>query len=313
MLLTCTFVLAGCGSKSYNLPYDPDSKIVGFSFDSNNKEASINGFASDLCVAKDDVLPDQSFLASAEAFGLFDLNNDETIITKNPNKRLNPASLTKVMTAMVALDYGNLDDIYTASSNVEIKESGAQLVGLKEGDRMTLSQALNGLLLYSGNDCGVLIAENIAGSVDSFAELMNKKAKSLGATNTSFKNPHGLTNEEHYTTAYDLYLIFNEAIKYPDFMQIINKNEYSCVYKNRDGNDKKFECTTTNGYINGKYSAPEGISVFGGKTGTTDAAGACLVVLAYDDTQNPYISIILKDESHESLYSDMSSILSNIK
>lgn len=304
-------VLCGCNDSSYKLSYDPDTSITEYTFDNNNKEASLNGFASFLCVTDSDIIP-QNMNNTAESEALFDTTNHETIISKNANKRLNPASLTKVMTAIIALENGNMDDTYTASANVEIKERGAQLLGLKEGDRMTLEQALNGLLIYSANDCGVLIAENIAGSVENFAELMNKKALSLGATNTNFTNPHGLTNENHYTTVYDLYLIFNEAIKYPKFLEIINKNEYNCTYKNRDGEEKKFECNNTNKYINGSFNAPEGISVIGGKTGTTDAAGACLVILSCDNDNKPYISVILHDENHDNLYMDMNELLNNI-
>jgi len=304
--------LTGCNNKAYDIPYDPDSQIVGFTFDSSTKEASFDGFASNLCVTNENALPNGDIIPTVESAALFDISKSNTMLSKNANQKMAPASLTKVMTALIALEYGNLDDIYTASPNVEIKEKGAQLMGLKEGDRMTLSQALNALLLYSANDAGVLIAENIAGSVDAFAELMNKKAQTLGATNTHFTNPHGLNEENHFTTAYDLYLIFNEAVKYDKFVEIISKAEYSCTYKNRDGDEKKFECSNTNGYLSGSRSLPANVTVVGGKTGTTDAAGACLILLSMDSKNNKYISVILHDSDHDLLYADMSTMLSDI-
>ena len=123
-----------------------------------------------------------------------------------------PASLTKVMTALVALQNASPDTVLTATDSVKITESGAQLCGLKAGDTMTLDQALHILLMYSANDAAMLIAENIGGSVDHFVEMMNEEAQRLGATNTSFANPHGLSDDNHYTSAYDLYLIFNEEV-----------------------------------------------------------------------------------------------------
>ena len=111
------------------------------------------------------------------------------------------------MTAVVALKYGNPDDVITATSNVNITESGAVLCGLKEGDRLTLNQALHALLMKSANDAAVAIAEHIGGSVEQFAEMMNEEARAIGATNSHFVNPHGLTADDHYVTAYDMYLI----------------------------------------------------------------------------------------------------------
>ena len=103
---------------------------------------------------------------------------------------------------------------------------------------MTLDQALHILLMYSANDAAMLIAENIGGSVDHFVEMMNEEAQRLGATNTSFANPHGLSDDNHYTSAYDLYLIFNEAIKYDSFNEIIHMTSYQTAYYDKDGKAK---------------------------------------------------------------------------
>ena len=129
---------------------------------------------------------------------------------------------------------------------------------------MTLAQALHALLIPSANDAAVMIAEGIAGSVEAFVEMMNEEALSLGATNTHFVNPHGLSHEEHYTTAYDIYLIMNEAIKYDMFNEIIGMAEYTTVYNDRSGNAKELNVKNSNAYLSGAES-PSGVTVVGGK------------------------------------------------
>ena len=223
---------------------------------------------------------------------------------------MNPASLTKVMTALVALKYGKPDDVYVASENVKITESGAVLCGLKPGDKMTLDQALHILLMYSANDVAVLIAEGVTGgSVEDFVALMNQEAQKIGATNCQFMNPNGLTQEGHYVTAYDLYLIFQEALKYELFNEIIQTSSYTTVYMDGNGADKSIEIENSNLYLRGVYDMPPNVTVVGGKTGTTNAAGHCLILLARSSSGTPYISVILKDDSREKLYADMSDLL----
>lgn len=309
MIVSITLFTGGCGMSSVDMPFDPDTSSGSLNIEMSSGSDVCEGFASKLCVADQDVFPDGDIVPTATGAALFDINAKSTVIAKNANIRMAPASLTKVMTALLALKYGHLDDVLTASANVNITESGAQTMGLKEGDRMSLEGAIHGLLLYSANDCGVLVAEYLSGSVENFAELMNKTANELGATNTHFTNPHGLTDEEHYTTVYDLYLIFNEAMKYDEFIKIINKSEYTCVYKDRDGNEKTFGFKQTNGFVTGNYIPPEGVTVIGGKTGTTSAAGSCLILLSQDQKNNPFISVILHDSDKDFLYSDMSNIL----
>lgn len=177
---------------------------------------------------------------------------------------------------------------------------------------MTLDQALRILLMYSANDAAMLIAEGIGGSVEHFVEMMNEEARRLGATNTNFANPHGLTDANHYTTAYDLYLIFNEAVKYDTFNEIIQMSSYQTTYYDKDGKAKEFNKTTTNLFVRGDYSAPSNVNVIGGKTGTTSAAGHCLVLLSRDENGSPYISVILRSSSTDMLYTEMIDLLDEI-
>ena len=134
---------------------------------------------------------------------------NKVIVSQKVFDQAYPASTTKIMTAYVALKYGNLDDMVTVSERATDFDEDEQVCGLQAGDQLSLRDLLNGLLLYSGNDCAVAIAEHVSGSVEAFVDKMNEEARNLGATGTHFVNPHGLQNEDHYTTAYDLYLIFN--------------------------------------------------------------------------------------------------------
>ena len=242
------FLLTGCGNISYTFPYNVNSNVSSFNVLAGTGTGKADAFASDLCVVTEDRMGDGSVdMTQASAAVLFDVNNREVLYSKNAHERLYPASLTKVMTALVALKNASLDTVLTATDSVKINESGAQLCGLKSGDTMTLDQALHILLMYSTNDAAMLIAENVGGSVDHFVEMMNEEAMRLGATNTSFANPHGLSDDNHFTTAYDLYLIFNEAIKYDSFNEIIHMTSYQTTFYDKDGKEVAHQTGATPG------------------------------------------------------------------
>ena len=305
--------LTGCGGLSYDMAYSTDSDISSFNVISIRDTRTATPFATNLCVVKDDVTDGTTAdMSQATAAVLFALNENEVIYAKNAHEVLNPASLTKVMTALVALKYGSLNQQLTATNTVNITESGAQLCGLKTGDTMTLDQALRILLIYSANDVAMLIAEGVGGTVEHFVEMMNEEAKNIGATNTNFANPHGLTDPNHYTTAYDLYLIFNEAMKYETFNEIIQMNGYQTVYYDKSGKEKKFDKLTTNLFIQGRYIAPDNVTVIGGKTGTTNAAGHCLMLLSRDVQGAPYILIVMGEPSTDELYNSVVELLDEI-
>ena len=305
-LCTC-LCLGGCGQLTYDMPYHMDYDVSSFNVVSRQERRTTVPFA-----AGDVTEGTEVDMTRAEAAALFALDSLEVLYAKNIHERLYPASLTKVMTALVALENGKLNQTLTATSAVNITESGAVLCGLKSGDTMTLDQALRILLVYSSNDVAMLIAENVGGSVERFVEMMNQEAVRLGATNTHFMNPHGLTESEHYTTVYDLYLIFNEAIKYETFNEIIHMSGYQTVYYDKNGKEKGFDKPTTNQFLKGEQQAPANVTVIGGKTGTTSAAGYCLMLFSRDANGSPFISIVLRAEGAAQLYSEMIDLLEEI-
>ena len=310
--LCLVYCLVGCSDTSYDVPYEINSTNSGFNV-VHQKNDVTDMFAEDLCVSTKDISDSQiANTSDSGAAILYDVNNAEIIYSENAHARLSPASLTKVLTALVALKHATPDTVLTASANLYIDEPGAQLCGIKPGDSMTLNQALYIALINSANDAALLIAENVGGTVENFVAMMNEEAKALGATNSNFVNPHGLTEEGQYTTGYDMYLILNEAVKYEKFMEIIPNASYETTYYDSKGKPKELSVKSTNKYVNGDLKAPDNVTVIGGKTGTTNAAGHCLMLLSKDKNGAPYISIVLKASSRDSLYAQMTDLLEEI-
>lgn len=304
----------GCGNQTYDMAYSPNYPVSSYRMDAaEERDDTATPFAKDVCVVDGDVSANTNVdMSQSECAALFSIDDGRTLYAKNPHERMAPASLTKIMTALVSLKYSSPDDVLTASANVKITESGAQTCGLREGDQMTLTQALHALLIQSANDAAILVAEGVAGSVEAFCGLMNQEAKALGATNCNFVNPHGLTEEDHYITAYDMYLIFNEALNYKLIDDIIRMPSYTTIYKDKNGKDRELNLTSTNLYLQGQKDAPDSVTIIGGKTGTTNAAKNCLILLSRSSSGKSYISIILRSESRDTLYEGMTDLLREI-
>ena len=321
ILAVLSMTFGGCGKLAYEVPYSVDSGYLSSRYGIQEGGAKAEPFAAKVCVQTEDILTDSIDDSSFGTAGLFDLKNREVIYAKSLHEKMYPASLTKVMTAIIALENGSLDMVLTTTEAVKITEAGAAKAGLKQGDTMTLDQAMHILLLASSNDVALLIADNIGAklegvsgdtNVEKFLNMMNKRAAQLGATNTHFSNPHGLTDPEHYTTAYDMYLIFNKAIQYETFNQIINMTAYQTTYYDKNGKEIPYSCGTTNKYLKEQASAPENVTILGGKTGTTNAAGHCLILHAKDIRGNSYISIVMRCLNNDMLYAEMSDLLAEI-
>lgn len=268
-------------------------------------------FAPELCVAAGDVALDGfGGDPTLHAAGLFDVNQKQVLYADRIFDQLYPASTTKLMTAYLTLKYGNLEDMVTVSETaVSFVDPEASLCGLQVGDQLTLYDLLCGLILHSGNDNAAVIAEYIGGSQESFVDMMNQEALNLGATHTHFQNPHGLHEDEHYTTAYDLYLMFNACIQDQRFIDIISMKSYHATLTGMDGSVRTDEWPASNYYSAGLSQPPEGINVIGGKTGTTDQAGSCVILYSLNSAGSPLISVVMGANDKELLYNDMTQIL----
>ena len=157
---------------------------------------------------------------------IIDAKSKKILYQKDSHAKLCPASTTKVLTALIALEKGSLDDIITVDESINTVERGSSIIGLKIGEKMSLHELLYGLLLESGNDAAVAIAVYIGGSIKGFSDMMNHKVVELGLHDSNFINPHGLYNENHYTSVYDLATIAIEARKYKIFTDIVQTHQY---------------------------------------------------------------------------------------
>lgn len=270
--------------------------------------------SEDLCVSRNDVsLIEYAEDQDVNAAALFDVANKQVLYSYSAHERVYPASITKIMTALLALEHGDLSSEVTISENAAASSFSiyAQVCGLEEGDIWTLNDLLNALLLYSGNDAAVAIAEHIAGSEEAFVQMMNERAESLMAYNTHFCNPHGLHEDDHYTTAYDIYLIFQECIKNETFVDMIHQDACTVSFI-RNGASQEATFKATNWYAQGVVEKPENVQIMGGKTGTTDEGGYCLVLLEKDADENDYISIVMGAPVKADLYTDMTALIQAI-
>ena len=227
---------------------------------------------------------------------LVDVNYDEILYEKAAYDKAYPASITKVMTALLTLEAIEAGEL-SEDTAVTVSELAAQktfsdesTANLKAGEQLTVKQLLYCLLLPSANDAAKALAEAIDGSIEVFADRMNRRAGELGCKGTHFVNPHGLHHEDHYTTAYDISLFMRAALKYDLFRDIIYTPSYTVPPTNLSQERYFFN---TNGLIsNLYYSGYTYDKCIGGKTGSTDEAGRCLVSAAEDD-DTLLVSVIL--------------------
>ncbi len=206
---------------------------------------------------------------TADAAVLIDYTTGRILWSKDANAPRAPASTTKMMTALVALELGHPDALVTVSRSAAATPGSS--AGLRAGEQYSLLQLLQGLLLRSGNDAAVAIAQYIAGSVPAFAALMNARAKAMGLTETNFVNPHGLTEPFHFSSAYDLALIARAALAIPAFAAIVDSPTLEMEGRDSHLGIIRRELHNTNRLLF-SYEWVDGV-----KTGTTDAAGNCLV------------------------------------
>lgn len=231
---------------------------------------------------------------------------------ENLFEQIYPASITKIMTALLVFEQGNLEDTVTIETPVVLNDPLAVTINLQVGDTLTVDELMHGMLITSANDCAVVLGRYISGSEEAFVELMNQRAKELGATHTHFVNTNGLHDPNHYTTGYDLYLIFQELIKYPEFLEISGTSSCTLSYQTASG-IRTVPIVNSNQFISGSYTVPDGLTVVSGKTGTTNEAGCCLILEAVDDNQQTYIAVVCGADNRTQLYTQMSTLLYKIK
>lgn len=209
---------------------------------------------------------------TAAAAVLIDMTTGRILYERNAHEERHPASTTKIMTAILALEMGNLGDEVRISTDAAYTPGSTMY--LKPGDRYPLAELLEGLLLVSGNDAAAAIAEHIGGTVEGFAAMMTARARTLGLDHSRFRNPHGLTEPGHYSSAHDLAMMARHALTLPRFAELVCRGNAEACGTSASGETIAQPLFTTNRLLF-SYQWADGV-----KTGTTSAAGHCLVASA---------------------------------
>ncbi len=259
------------------------------------------------------ILPVRSFAdgnnlnITSESAILIDSDTGKVLYDKSAYEKHEPASTTKIMTALLTLEHCKLDDVATVTSEaITSVPSGYSSDLLKMGEELSIKDLLYALLLPSSNEAANVLAIHIAGSIDSFASMMNTRAIELGCKNTHFVNPNGVHDEEHYTTAYDLALIAREAMKNDTFKQIVSTVAYTLPSSNNYSRIDR-NLITTNDLIK-RQSENYYEYAIGIKTGFTTPAKNCLVAAAKKDDKT-LISVVLGANTDDDRYSNTKTLL----
>ena len=238
---------------------------------------------------------EDDYVMNGKAAILCDLNSDTMLYTLNPDEKVYPASLTKLMSSLVILENGNLDDMVTVSSNA-VNNISARTGDLSAGETLSLRDLLHCILISSSNEGCYAAAEHVAGSADAFVNLMNAKAAELGCTGTHFANPHGLHDDDHYTTARDLMIITKAVLAEETLREIVFSTSYEMPATNLQAAHTIYttnSMTSTDQSHKYYYSLAKGV-----KTGYTSSAGRCLIVTAEKNHLN-LLAIVLGCQTTE--------------
>lgn len=223
----------------------------------------------------------------AQAAVLMDADTGQVLYGKAERQRMYPASLTKIMTCLLAMENGKYSDIVTVRDEATQDVLGTTHIALTEGEQLTLEQLMYAVMLESANDAAAAVGIHLAGSIQMFSKLMNDRAAQLGAVDSHFVNASGLPNDNHYSTAYDLALITREALKHPEFRKFAGTHQYTIPATNKN----ESRVVTHRNYMFVLNDTYEG--AFAGKTGWTEEAGTCLMTVAERDGVT-LICVVLK-------------------
>ena len=256
---------------------------------------AFGGWQTDVSAATKKSLPKAPSIIGESAI-LIEPTTGTIIYEKDPHKKMYPASITKIMTALLAIENCKMNDtVVYSKKNLDSLTAEDSNIQCQVGEKMSVKDCLYALMLSSANETATALAEHIAGSSEAFAKLMNERAKQAGATDTHFANPNGLHDDNHYVTAYDMAMIMKAAIQYPVFLDVIHTTEYTIPANNKrtepfQSYQRHKMLFTTSPY----YDA----DVIGGKTGYTDQAGKTLVTYAKRGNVS-LISVVMKSNGDQ--------------
>ena len=275
--------------------------------------------ADNLNFAEDDTIVYRNDSTQADQFPdcyytLFVNDTDHKVLAaKNVHQRMYPASMTKMMTAIVvadAIESGQitLQDMVTITQNYDLTAEDVAPSQLHKGYTISVKDLLYGLMLESNNYYALYLAEYVGGDVTTFVSMMNQKAQDIGATNTHFMNPHGIDDPNHYSTAYDMYLIVKEVHNHQVLRDIDGFDTYTYTFYDTNGAAIDTESTATNMFITGDVALPATFQIESWKTGTTDGAGNCLAMYLIRNGKT-YVVVASSGKSKQDLYDSIVRLL----
>ena len=273
----------------------------------------ISGMAEGLCLIENENQYDSALFQAGFA-GLFSDGTGEVLYAKNALEKMYPASMTKLMTALLVVE--NVEDlsVKTTLTDPEIfkLEDGASVAYLFPNGTYSISDLLYALFIPSGNDAANALAVHVAGSIPAFVEMMNRRAQELGMVNTHYANTHGMHAASHYTTAYDMYLLCRAVQKHEELLIYSTAKAHTIVCLREDGTEYEQSYRSGNSYLLGYTVPPSGVTIIGGKTGTTKEAGNCLTLIVTGSFGTTYVAVLGKCNGYESLYTQMNALLEKI-
>ena len=308
---------AGCGTKDVTElmgSYAASDNVVNYDIGAM-QGASFAPLLSQwfICDVTEDMLAEDYVFDDAKpkqdgAVFVIDRTNNRLLFGYKMLSELNPASITKLMTSLVVLKHCEPKETVTIDAEVAAMTRGS-VAELNEGDVITVYNLLIVLLTISANNAALALSKHVAGSEAAFVEMMNDEIDHIGANKSHFENCSGLHLEKHKTTPYDMYVVYQECMKYPEFRSIMQLTSGQYDYTNIQGEQCVRPYETTNCFKLGKYPYPEGIKILGGKTGTTNAAGYCLILHVANSVGNEFLLGVFHCENEQKLYTKMADLL----
>lgn len=313
MIVAAVLLLSGCAGtgqpvlieNQHSLAADPVSAA-------SLTEGTKPWQGQEFCIPTEQQMAEDDKVSAVAAL-LVNLDKPEAVYAKNIYQAMNPASITTLFTAYVVLQNRELTDMVTVTAEEISGLTQASTIGLKVGDRLSVEQLLYGMLLSSGVDAANVLAVDTAGSIDAFVRMMNDAAFSCGCVDTQFKNPNGLSEWGHYTTAYDIYLLLHHLMKDERFVNILSTGTYHCTYQDNTGAVKETTYTTRVQFVADGLKKIGKNRILGGKTGTTSSAGHCLALICKGKSGDRYLALALKAKSKDSLYEQIEHIVKKIE
>lgn len=267
-----------------------------------------DGLSDNLCVGKDFTQLEGIQNVSEEKSALFSIGEKSIPFSNNLYEKVETGKITQLMTALLAVEHLNLEEEIVIEKEDQVHGENVKSCGLREGYHVTVKQLLNAVLISSAQDACQALARLTSESKENFVTLMNEKATELGMTNTHYVNVTGASSDEQYTTVYDIYLLLNEFLKYPDLLNAMSLPNYTMNYNTEKNELKQRWLDTDNLFTAGKITIPKNVTVLGGKTFTSKSTNYAALL-----TQNKYgefyVSIVFHADTENTLIERISEML----